>query len=690
MQKNYYIIITIIFYCLINISTGFAEDKEITEPVKKKVMELPEIEVKSSRILLGDPDKLPVPVQIVTKQEIKDIGATNFNDILELTIGLDLVNSPDQTISPGVKTIRLRGMEINHTLILIDGKRLPGSFETMTGYTFADIGIINVDTIERVEIYRDGPSIKYGADAVAGIVNIITKRHIDTTSVNTQYGISSRSDGNEYHMDASSGFSLGKLHFNFSAFYNKLGHIYRPETREINGSIIKAANKWDEPETEKKGASGSFALDISDAHMLDIYWRYIDCDMDIETNQQTFVSSNNFTSLEQTNYSNNNKEFFLGSNLRGELYKWEYELGFGRTILDTSYEYQGAKTGNFSKGGKDSIFSEYNGNISRSLTPWLKLICGTAFFIDDLDSSGKRFDEEKTERVDETRRTKALFSQIDLTPFSSFIVKIGGRMEDSNDYGDNFTTKISARYELNNFLSFRASAGESYQLPTLCQLYDDYNTPGGPEVDIIGNPDLKPAEGESYNAGMVCNSGNAYNSRVSLDFFYNRIDNKIEVYLTGEEEEKHFTYMNYKGTSEFKGVEAHFSTDLFYDFGLDIKANYLEAEYPDGYDIINRPRCSVVAILSYNFNDRFWGNVRYNYRGKYLDEGNNKIPYFDFLNAQINYAVNDNMTIYLGGRNILDEKSPIDFEIEKTELHSHGPLDSNMRAYFYGGLRFKY
>ena len=645
---NYIIIILSILFIFCPFTSGNAKDKSLT---------LPDILVKGAPGSIVDPDKLTVPVQIITRNEIEDIGATTLANILDITLGIDLVTSPDQTISPGVQTIRMRGMDISHTLVLIDGIRLPGSFPTMQGYSFADIGNINIETIERIEVLRDGPSARYGADAVAGVVNIITRRHIDDLTVKTQYGLSSRSDGNEYQVDMANGFSMGNVYCNLSAFTSNLDHYSRDS--EI---------PWDFPDIKKTGAGGSFNYDIGKSGLLDMVWRYSEFNRDYQ------YIGDDFRTTEK-------KDLHLGTRVRGEIDQWSYDAGIHYTKQETVYDFIGALS-EAGYGDKDSTFTELHANIGYDLASWLSFVSGITYFDNKIDSSV---------RINKSRKTSAFFTEVALQPLHDLTLKISGRMEDSNDFGSNFSPKLSLRWEIISSLLLRASIAKSYQIPTLAQMYDDFiGVAAGGALDIYGNPHLNESEGLSVNFGFVWYLPTKFNSKLSVDIFENRIDDLIDIKVIENGSNKDYTYANLEGESTFKGIEVSFTTDLLYGLALDIKGNYLDAEDPDGNDLTNRLRTSLMTILKYRFNDQIWGNLRYNYRGRYIDDYNEIIPRFDYFSCQGNYAYSDSIVLYVGGRNIFDEKSPIDFDAQKRKIHVQGGADSSLGAFFYGGMRFKF
>jgi outer membrane receptor protein involved in Fe transport len=121
------------------------------------------------------------PVQVMDRKELEASGATNVADVVSyLTVaqGAGFQGAGNQSF--GTVSINLRGLGEGATLVLLNGRRmiLSGAYNPR-GQEFADLSTIPLAAIERVEILRGGASAIYGTDAVAGVVNIITRKNFD-------------------------------------------------------------------------------------------------------------------------------------------------------------------------------------------------------------------------------------------------------------------------------------------------------------------------------------------------------------------------------------------------------------------------------------------------------------------------------------------------------------------------------
>lgn len=112
----------------------------------------------------------PAAIAVVTRADIEARGADNVFEAVRGDTGISIQG---RTIS-GRKTINLRGMDGRHTLVLVDGKRI-GASDGVIGHSDYQYDWVAVDDIERIELIRGPMSVLYGAEALGGVVNIITR-----------------------------------------------------------------------------------------------------------------------------------------------------------------------------------------------------------------------------------------------------------------------------------------------------------------------------------------------------------------------------------------------------------------------------------------------------------------------------------------------------------------------------------
>ena len=158
----------------------------------------------------------PVPVDVVTEEEILETGEAEVGRILQALI--PSFNFSSSTISDGTDSVRpatLRGLGPDQVLVLVNGKRRHGSAlihvntSVGRGTTGTDLNAIPVSAIKRIEVLRDGASAQYGSDAIAGVINIVLKDSYDG-ALHTSVGQTYESDGTRYTARLNKGFEIGE------------------------------------------------------------------------------------------------------------------------------------------------------------------------------------------------------------------------------------------------------------------------------------------------------------------------------------------------------------------------------------------------------------------------------------------------------------------------------------------------
>ncbi|MDC8770159.1 TonB-dependent receptor [Roseateles albus] len=131
-----------------------------------------------------------LPVTVITRAQIEASGATNTEDLLRrVSANSAMVSDTGQGTGYGTSNANLRGLGPNSTLVLLNGRRLANHpFGNIGGAASVDLNSIPFAAIERIEVLRDGASAVYGSDAVAGVINFITRKDYRNGEVSVRYG----------------------------------------------------------------------------------------------------------------------------------------------------------------------------------------------------------------------------------------------------------------------------------------------------------------------------------------------------------------------------------------------------------------------------------------------------------------------------------------------------------------------
>ena len=164
---------------------------------KEKTTELARVEVTGSNIRRTDVETAS-PVQVISKQDIQNMGARTLLQVLDNLPAARPAQVDSKSLftgSDGASQANLRGLGPQGTLVLLNGRRLsyygaPSGFQTQ----FVNIDAIPAAAIERMEVLTDGASAVYGTDAVAGVINVITKRSYQGLEVSGTWDTAPRFD----------------------------------------------------------------------------------------------------------------------------------------------------------------------------------------------------------------------------------------------------------------------------------------------------------------------------------------------------------------------------------------------------------------------------------------------------------------------------------------------------------------
>jgi outer membrane receptor protein involved in Fe transport len=212
---------------------------------KDKATDLARIEVTGSNIRRTDVETAS-PVQVISKQDIQNMGARTLLQVLD---NLPAARPAQQdarslfTGSDGASQANLRGLGAQGTLVLLNGRRLsyygaPAGFQTQ----FVNIDAIPAAAIERMEVLTDGASAVYGTDAVAGVINVITKRNFQGAEVSFTNDTSSRIDSyGERQASITAGFGdLAENRFNIYGAVN----MYRRDAIPLSDFYDKRPDQY--------------------------------------------------------------------------------------------------------------------------------------------------------------------------------------------------------------------------------------------------------------------------------------------------------------------------------------------------------------------------------------------------------------------------------------------------------------
>jgi outer membrane cobalamin receptor len=411
-------------------------------------------------------------VTVITADDIQKSGATNIGEVVGTTAGATVTDNG----APGsLQSINLRGSTSEQVLVLLDGKRLNSG--SAGGYDLSDLPV-PIDAIERIEIVRGPASALYGADAVGGVVNIITKKPSKTmTTVSGAVGehgyatdsiYNSGRNGNTYYA-----LSYGKEHS--SGYRIKASDdAFRYAGQNINNNNLDQYN-----------AGIKLGYDLDSASSIEGTADYIRKDIGAPGSVQF-----PFTVARETDY-----ELVTGLQYKQRLSKSvdfsvrtfqnEQRIGFHNPDPDPSLAA-------FSKMKSTTFGAETQVN-------WIMNSFSVVTVGAEERDDSMVITDVLLDNIAHTH-TASIFSgyiQDELSLGDSIILVLGGRNDTHSIFGSEWSPKASARYiYAGTGTIVRASYGKSFRAPTLNELYfqDSYGD--------TGNPNLQPEEAEEYEGSI--------------------------------------------------------------------------------------------------------------------------------------------------------------------------------------------
>jgi len=211
--------------CIFSTPVVFAQDDSVEE--------LDKVKVTGSRIRQSQIAGIK-PTQTITREDIDRSGLTSVGDILQqLTQSGSALNTRFNSsgnfgfpangggIGAGATQIDMRHLDPDRVLVLVDGVRWVAGSSASGVSNSVDMNTIPVGIIERIEILKDGASAIYGADAIAGVVNIITKSSMQGVEVRVYAGAFDEGDGETGSLDLTFGTQTDKINMLFNVGYTE-------------------------------------------------------------------------------------------------------------------------------------------------------------------------------------------------------------------------------------------------------------------------------------------------------------------------------------------------------------------------------------------------------------------------------------------------------------------------------------
>lgn len=470
-------------------------------------------------------------VTVITGEEIRKSGATNVAEAVQNAVGVTI---NDNGPRGALQTISIRGASYAQVLVLLDGMRMNSPRD---GGVDLSALPVSLDDIERIEIVRGSSSALYGADAVGGVMNIITKKPDKNVD---KIGGAIGSHGYDDILVSTSGKDSGIK-------YSISGDRQTSDGYRLNSDL----RQWI--------VNGRAGYDLSAASSLDLTANYISKENGVPGAIQ--FPSPHARQLE--------RDGIYGITYRQKVGK-EWDLKISGYQDQNTLEYQDP---DFSTNSKhDTTTRDGEAQMTWLMNSWNLLTFGYESRRNDLDS---------TDAGIHAASNVAGYLQDEISLSDSLIFVVGDRLDKHSVYGDKASPRASARYLMNKTGTiFRASAGKSFRAPTFNDLYwpnsiSTYPTGTATSVNYItqGNTDLIPETAREYEGSIEQSLGKG--NILKVTGFRRKVNNLINWTTTVTTLPTSTTYTTAPqniGSADIKGWEMEIALRL--SDSVVIGANY--------------------------------------------------------------------------------------------------------------------
>jgi len=568
-------------------------------------------------------------VTVIDSAEISNRLKRNLFDLVKTEYGMSTLQ-----FGPlgGLSTISIRGSNAGHSLVLIDGVEMNLPSESSNLYDFANLPI---ESIDRIELLRGPQSTLYGSDALAGVVNIITKKG----AVSPNFLISA--EGGTYNsFEGSTGLS-GK--------FDKLNYLFSFSRMQSDG-FSAAGEKYGN--TEKDGYEGNNFIskagyEFDEKSGINFFARFTKAETDLDQFGGEFG--------DDPTYKYNLEELITRTEGYFNLFEglWEQKIGafFYKNLREYKYDstlFNPSSSNSRYDGRKIKIDWQNNLYLSSGNT----LTFGAETELEQAENyyySLSQFGPYESIIPKSETQTTGIYLQDQLNVEKQFFTTVGLRYDNHTRFGGTLTYRLAPAFIFwETGTKIKATIGSGFKAPSIVYLYDPF----------YGNENLKPERSFGLDAGT---EQFLWSSGISFGFNYFLTDYTDLIAL-----DENFKSINIdKAKSE--GIE-FFSKINTLDF-LKLKINY---SYTDARNksknspefdepLLRKPKHSAALFADFIISDKADVNIEIIYVGEKDDKNFSSFPAeritldsYTLINIAGHYNLLEFLRLYARLENLLD------------------------------------
>ncbi len=579
-------------------------------------------------------------VTVIDQQQLQRNSGKSLTEVLNTQAGI-IVNGSNNVLGTN-QDVYMRGAAAGKTLVLLDGVPVYDASGISGAY---DLNLINVDQVERIEILKGNQSTLYGSDAIAGVINIISKK------------------GGAKKINATANLAAGS----YNTFKGTVGLNGTVKSTSYNVQYTKLTSKGFSTAQDQTGI-GNFDKDGMDENVFRANLsQKINDKFSVRANTQlsnykTDADAGRFT--DDADYTIKNKNSLLG-------FGADYTIG--KSILHFNYNYNkinrvylddSASRGGFSYYSKGdytgkSHFAELYSNIA--VTKNIDVLVGADYrnhlSEQNYFSVSAYGPYSSTPLSDDSVKVNQFgaYASLVVKNIAGFNVELGGRYNNFNKYGDVFTFSFNPSYVIKNSIKIFGNISSGFKAPSLYQVYSEYHIP-----DTLG--ELNPEKSLSFEGGVQYYKNNV---KLRAVYFSRTVKDNIVFYSSGAP-----LYNNYYINAD-KQKDKGFELEASVNFGkVTLNANYVNldgkietksgAKDTSFFNLYRRPRQTInlnVGIeLCKNWNMNIGvQSISKRYEAVYASAPV-EMPAYYVWNLYSTYSITKNIKAFADLKNITDEK----------------------------------
>lgn len=485
----------------------------------------------------------PVRVEIIDQAVTKTTGMVNLGNMLQEQTGMLITNN----VRNGVQ---IMGLNPDYTLILIDGQPMIGRVAGVL-----DLSRVSVGNVQQVEVVKGPMSSLYGSEALAGVINIITRKPSSGLSLRAYSQIIQRGA-----LEGQAEISYGGDSFDLAIFGN-----------------IKNTQPFSRTQIMSKEAGGD-TLTVPYSGYTDrtaqarLKW-YPASNLNFSANVRLFGTSSEGVFIESFFGQVASNKGTVEQHDASATLAMEWTHGKARlsaqtyiSLYDETYNFDVAQG---SAGSTDNLLRRISRTMVQYDVLWNdrnRFTLGGEFQYDD--ASGSRYPSQPL------YRTGVGFAQWEGNPLDWLSYALSARYDATSAFGNSFNPRFSLLYKPSDALQIRASGGTGFKAPDFRQLFVQFsNRLSGAGYDLIGayrlGNTLEPERSQAFDVGVMWSMGTLDLGDVSLGswnldarLFRNTLNNLIEVYNVGRVDNRDiYSYRNV-ARAYTQGLEATLRGDI--------------------------------------------------------------------------------------------------------------------------------